>query len=116
MHACKHVQAHRLYEFNMFRTFLPGSEVPRWFNNKSTGFSICFNVPLLPNLKIQGLNVCVVYARTERKHNVPRNNHWNMRNQLECGDEVDVSVFLWSTFYLKEFGVHVVYEQEKKGT
>ncbi|GMP39608.1 hypothetical protein CsSME_00010374 [Camellia sinensis var. sinensis] len=142
-----------LYEFNIFSTFLPGSEVPRWFNNKSTGFSICFNVPLLPNLKIQGLNVCVVYARAERKNNDPRNkswnefciktnnntkhlkwsyiptfvgipednedmiwlSHWNMGNQFECGDEVDVSVFLWSTFYLKEFGIHVVYEQEKKG-
>ncbi|CAL5378148.1 unnamed protein product [Camellia sinensis] len=40
--------------------------------------------------------------------------HWNMGKQLE--DEVDVSVFLRATVYLKEFGFHVVYEQENNDT
>ncbi|KAL7205655.1 hypothetical protein ACSBR2_018559 [Camellia fascicularis] len=143
-----------LYEFNIFSTFFLGSEVPRWFDIKSTGSSINFNVPSLPELKIQGLNVCIVYAYANQSSDDPRTkrwnefyiktsnktkdlkwtysptfiglpedneemiwlSHWNMGNQLECGDEVDVSVFLWATVYLKEFGIHVVYEQEKKGT
>ncbi|CAL5378152.1 unnamed protein product [Camellia sinensis] len=143
-----------LYEFNIFSTFLLGSEVPRWFDIKSTGSSINFNVPSLPELRIQGLNVCIVYAYANQSSDDPRTkrwnefyiktsnktkdlkwtysptfiglpednkemiwlSHWNMGNQLECGDEVDVSVFLWATVYLKEFGIHVVYEQEKKGT
>ncbi|GMP39606.1 hypothetical protein CsSME_00010373 [Camellia sinensis var. sinensis] len=145
-----------LYEFNIFSTSLPGSEVPRWFSIKSTGSSICFKVPSHPNLNIQGLNVCVVIATAEKRSNDPRDehwnefyiktsnktkglkwvysptimglpngrgyknmtwlSHWNIGNQLESGDEVDVSVFLWNAVELKNFGIHVVYEQEKKGT
>ncbi|KAI8025975.1 TMV resistance protein N [Camellia lanceoleosa] len=145
-----------LYEFNIFSTSLPGSEVPRWFNIKSTGSSICFKVPPHPNLNIQGLNVCVVIAHAEKRSNDPRHehwnefyiktsnktkglkwiysptimglpnprgnenmtwlSHWNIGNQLESGDEVDVSVFLWDAVELKDLGIHVVYEQEEKGT
>ncbi|KAA8536638.1 hypothetical protein F0562_029116 [Nyssa sinensis] len=42
--------------------------------------------------------------------------NWKIGNQLEGGDEVNVSVFLWAVMQLKEIGVHVVYEQEEKGS
>ncbi|GMP63266.1 hypothetical protein CsSME_00025018 [Camellia sinensis var. sinensis] len=143
-----------LYEFIIFNTFLPGNEVPSWFSNKSTGSSICLNVPSLPNLKIRGLNVCVVYEQTYAKSDDRRNeywdnifirtsnktkgfkwiysptfvglpkdnehmiwlSHWKIGNQLEGGDEVDVTVFLWAYMKLKEFGIQVVYEQEENNT
>ncbi|CAL5340879.1 unnamed protein product [Camellia sinensis] len=66
-----------LYEFIIFNTFLPGNEVPSWFSNKSTGSSICLNVPSLPNLKIRGLNVCVVYEQTYAKSDDRRNEYWD---------------------------------------
>ncbi|THG09856.1 hypothetical protein TEA_008675 [Camellia sinensis var. sinensis] len=42
--------------------------------------------------------------------------HWKIGNQLEGGDEVDVTVFLWAYMKLKEFGIQVVYEQEENNT
>lgn len=60
-----------MYEFGIFNTFLPGREVPGWFSEKRTGSSISFTVPPLPdNLKIQGLNLCLVYAHSDKEE------HW----------------------------------------
>ncbi|THG14242.1 hypothetical protein TEA_009225 [Camellia sinensis var. sinensis] len=42
--------------------------------------------------------------------------HWKIGNQLEGGDEVDVTVILWASMKLKEFGIQVVYEQEENNT
>lgn len=42
--------------------------------------------------------------------------HWKIGNQLEGGDEVDVTVFLWAYMKLKEFGIQVVYKQEENNT
>ncbi|KAA8536637.1 hypothetical protein F0562_029115 [Nyssa sinensis] len=42
--------------------------------------------------------------------------NWKIGNQLEGGDEVNVSVFLWAIMQLKEIGIYVVYEQEEKGS
>ncbi|THG09532.1 hypothetical protein TEA_011309 [Camellia sinensis var. sinensis] len=39
--------------------------------------------------------------------------HWSVGNQLEGGDEVNVSVTVGTVFELKEFGVDVVYEEEQ---
>ncbi|KAM7462849.1 hypothetical protein LguiA_030970 [Lonicera macranthoides] len=39
--------------------------------------------------------------------------HWKFGNQLEGGDEVNISVFLWNVMQLKELGVHVIYETEE---
>ncbi|CAL5378150.1 unnamed protein product [Camellia sinensis] len=66
-----------LYEFNIFSTLLLGSEVPRWFDIKSTGSSINFNVPSLPEFKIQGLNICIVYAHANQRSDDPRTKRWN---------------------------------------
>ncbi|CAL5378160.1 unnamed protein product [Camellia sinensis] len=51
-----------LYECGTYSIFLPGNAVPSWFNNKSTGSAISFNVPWLPNLKTWGLKICICYA------------------------------------------------------
>ncbi|CAL5329911.1 unnamed protein product [Camellia sinensis] len=55
-----------LFEFGIFSTFFPGSGVPDWFGNRSIGPLISFTVPLLFNLEIQGLRVCVTYVRSDR--------------------------------------------------
>ncbi|KAL7235587.1 hypothetical protein ACSBR1_018975 [Camellia fascicularis] len=51
-----------LYECGIYNIFFPGNAVPSWFNNKSTGSAISFNVPWLPNLKTWGLKICICYA------------------------------------------------------
>ncbi|XP_060167526.1 disease resistance protein RPV1-like isoform X1 [Lycium barbarum] len=51
-----------LYEFGIHSIFIPGGKVPTKFNNISTGSSIAFTVPQLPNVKIQGLEICIAYA------------------------------------------------------
>ncbi|XP_042956563.1 disease resistance protein RUN1-like [Carya illinoinensis] len=45
--------------------FLPGSEVPDWFNYQNIGSSISFHVPSLSKGEIRGLLVCAVYAAKE---------------------------------------------------
>ncbi|KAG5549705.1 hypothetical protein RHGRI_014865 [Rhododendron griersonianum] len=53
-----------LHECGIYNIFLPRSEVPAgWCSSyKRTGSSITFNVPSLPNLKIQALKISVVFA------------------------------------------------------
>ncbi|KAH7866747.1 hypothetical protein Vadar_024377 [Vaccinium darrowii] len=52
-----------LYECGIYNMFLLRSEVPAGWgsNNKRTGSSITFNVPSLPNIKIQALKIHIVY-------------------------------------------------------
>ncbi|CAL5378192.1 unnamed protein product [Camellia sinensis] len=153
-----------LYECGIFSVFLPGSKVPGWFSHQSTGSSISFELLPLLNRKIQGMNLCVVYALCESRnydyepiknnfkpqddgfdsfHNmhyaiitnktkgikwtysptfygIPEGNedmlwlsHWNFGNQLEGGDEVNVSVFMAKSFLPKECGINLVYEEEE---
>ncbi|BBH09939.1 Disease resistance protein TIR-NBS-LRR class family [Prunus dulcis] len=54
-----------LYENGIFSTFLPGDQVPREFIHYIDGVSISYTVPLLPNLKIRGLNVFAVYTKSD---------------------------------------------------
>uniref|UniRef100_A0A5B7C252 Putative TMV resistance protein N-like n=1 Tax=Davidia involucrata TaxID=16924 RepID=A0A5B7C252_DAVIN len=62
--------AQGLYEYGIFSTFIPGGDVPAgWFSNKSSGSSISFTVPSLPNLGIRGLNVCCVYTFSNNQDN-----------------------------------------------
>ncbi|KAM7514913.1 hypothetical protein LguiA_004496 [Lonicera macranthoides] len=56
-----------LYEFGIFSTFLPKIAAPSWCNELNKGSSVSFIVPSYPNLWIQGLNVCGVYALSNRK-------------------------------------------------
>ncbi|KAH7847891.1 hypothetical protein Vadar_031367 [Vaccinium darrowii] len=52
-----------LYECGICNIFLPRSEVPTGWrsSNKRMGSSLTFNVPSLPNLKIQALKIYVVF-------------------------------------------------------
>ncbi|CAL2240939.1 unnamed protein product [Prunus armeniaca] len=58
---CSSVQG--LYEWGIFSTFFVGNEVPGQFSHKSTKSSISFTVPSLPNHRIRGLKVFVVYTK-----------------------------------------------------
>ncbi|BFG31111.1 hypothetical protein CerSpe_173850 [Prunus speciosa] len=54
-----------LDECGIFSIFLHGSEVPDWFCHKSSmgDSELSITIPPHRNLKIRGLNACVVYAR-----------------------------------------------------
>ncbi|KAL6293937.1 hypothetical protein ACE6H2_002079 [Prunus campanulata] len=56
-----------LYECGIFSIFLPGSEVPDWFCYKSSmgNSELSITIPPHRNLKIRGLNACVVYAQNK---------------------------------------------------
>ncbi|XP_059668401.1 disease resistance protein RUN1-like isoform X1 [Cornus florida] len=42
--------------------YLPGSEIPNWYNYQTVGASISFVVPRLSDQVIQGLALCVIYS------------------------------------------------------
>ncbi|KAI5325539.1 hypothetical protein L3X38_034613 [Prunus dulcis] len=54
-----------LDECGIFSIFLPGSDVPDWFCYKSSmgNSELSITIPPHLNLKIRGLNACVVYAQ-----------------------------------------------------
>ncbi|PQP95323.1 inactive disease resistance protein RPS4-like [Prunus yedoensis var. nudiflora] len=56
-----------LDECGIFSIFIPGSEVPDWFCYKSSmgNSELSITIPPHRNLKIRGLNACVVYAQDE---------------------------------------------------
>ncbi|PHT27012.1 hypothetical protein CQW23_33383 [Capsicum baccatum] len=53
-----------LYKFGIFSTYFPGNEVPSWFSHKSERRLLTLNVDSLPNVKITGLLICIIYARS----------------------------------------------------
>lgn len=119
-------------------------KMPALFSNKSLGSSISFIVPFFQILKIRGLNLCVVYVcsdshkdgnlhdfhvkfrnkskglewtygpTTHGKEEIVWLSHWNVKNQLQAGDELNVSVVFGVGFEVKECGTEFVYEQEEK--
>ncbi|KAI8021801.1 putative disease resistance protein RPP1, partial [Camellia lanceoleosa] len=123
---------------HIFYAYLPGNEIPTWFNLKNTGSSISFIVP--SHFKIQALSVCSIYALSNNTkypyisnaHTIINNttksliwidedlmwlSYWKFENQLERGDELNISVVGNEDFQVKEFGVHLVYkEQEEKSS
>ncbi|KAM7469351.1 hypothetical protein LguiA_007534 [Lonicera macranthoides] len=54
-----------IYEFGIFNTFIPGGEIPSCFSKRKKGSVISLIVPLLPNFRIQCLNICAVYGETD---------------------------------------------------
>ncbi|KAI7981594.1 Protein SUPPRESSOR OF npr1-1, CONSTITUTIVE 1, partial [Camellia lanceoleosa] len=134
---------------HIFYAYLPGSEIPTWFNLKNIGSSISFIVP--SHFKIQALSVCSIYALSNNTkypyisnaHTIINNttksliwshspsvfgipeanedlmwlSYWKFENQLEGGDELNISVVGNEDFQVKEFGVHLVCkEQEEKSS
>ncbi|KAM7473701.1 hypothetical protein LguiB_020944 [Lonicera macranthoides] len=55
-----------IYEFGIFSTFIPGREIPSCFNERKKGFSMSFIVSSVSKFRIQCLNICYVYAVTDR--------------------------------------------------
>ncbi|PQQ19971.1 inactive disease resistance protein RPS4-like [Prunus yedoensis var. nudiflora] len=127
-----------LDECGIFSIFLPGSEVPDWFCYKSSmgDSELSITIPPHRNLKIRGLNACVVYAQGTILHisnetkglkraympvtiGLPKEkehmlwlSHWRFANdELEGGDEIRVSVGNEFDVFIEEFGIQVVYEQ-----
>ncbi|XP_028949599.1 disease resistance protein RPV1-like [Malus domestica] len=140
-----------VYECGVYSIFLPGSKIPDGF-----GFTTIYGSALSaiasshPNLKIQALNVCVLYAiepglaiddyLVSAQHLIKVSNqtkglmwtyspvtvgfptekedmlwlsHFQIgNNELEYGDQIRVSVEMHD-FWIKEFGIQLVYEQER---
>ncbi|KAL6125914.1 hypothetical protein ACLB2K_073965 [Fragaria x ananassa] len=108
----------------------------------SSTISSTVHIPLLPNLKIRGLNIFTVYTNSRNyslagtlvteinnkskgsgfiSHHameyqmMMKLSHWKLGNQLEAGDEVTVSVVMgarYNCFKVKEWGFHIVQESE----
>ena len=66
-----------LFECGIFSIFVHGSMIPDRFNYRSMGntvFSII--IPSQPNIKILGVNACILYARqSDRRVEVARDHH-----------------------------------------
>ncbi|CAN4110796.1 unnamed protein product [Withania somnifera] len=131
-----------LYEFGIHNIFVPGGKVPTKFNNISTGSLIAFTVPQLPNVNIQGLEICIAYAEyyeecySERHfikvHNKTKGIKWiygptvfgiaGASNPMlwfshwKFGNHLEsgdqVVVSLSMSCLVREFGVHLVFSEQ----
>ncbi|XP_012089185.1 disease resistance protein RPV1 isoform X2 [Jatropha curcas] len=138
-----------LHECGISSIFLPGDEVPGWYNPQNEGSSISFSIAQSHGCNVLGLNICTVYTCNNIRngpgdhlytkvwnktkdlrwtysptfHGIPETDeimlwlsHWKLGDQLEVGDELNVSVVMSTGYQVKKFGIHVVYEQEKENT
>ncbi|KDP27361.1 hypothetical protein JCGZ_20185 [Jatropha curcas] len=65
----------------------------------------------------------IIWSYSPTFYGIPEENedmvwlsYWKFGDELEVGDEVNVSVRMPSGFYVKECGIRIVYEQDKKDT
>ncbi|XP_060169629.1 disease resistance protein RPV1-like isoform X1 [Lycium barbarum] len=56
-----------LYEFGIFSTYFPGSEIPSWYRRKGEESLLTLEVDSHTDTKIIGLNICVVYSRSNHQ-------------------------------------------------
>lgn len=133
-----------LYEFGIHNIYIPGGKVPTKFKNISAGSSIAFTVAQLPNIKIQGLEICVAYAEYDEecfseRHFIKVSNKskgikWiygptifgiaGLGNpmlwfsQWKFGNQLErgdhVVVSLSMNCLVKEFGVHLVCSEQRE--
>ncbi|XP_006363488.1 TMV resistance protein N-like isoform X2 [Solanum tuberosum] len=82
----KKYSAQGLYEFGIFSTYFPGSEIPSWFSMKGEESLLTLKVDSLTNTKIIGLNICILYSRS---------NHQKSR----CWEENQLGN--WYSFFIK---------------
>ncbi|KAI8556038.1 hypothetical protein RHMOL_Rhmol05G0221900 [Rhododendron molle] len=112
------------YETHIY-AYIPGNKVPPWFNFKNLGSSIDFIVPSYLNLRIRGLNVCLVYEHagdpidyqvlsilTDQKHHEPHTVISNRTKGLiwsHCpqvfGTSEDGEDTMWLSYW--KFGNHL---------
>ncbi|KAI8556489.1 hypothetical protein RHMOL_Rhmol05G0256900 [Rhododendron molle] len=101
------------YETYIISAYIPGSEVPPWFNFKNIGASIDFIVPSYLNSRTRGLNLCSVYEcsrdpKDYEPHTVVSNRTkglvWNhcphVFGNAEDGDDT-----MWLSYWM--FGNHL---------
>ncbi|XP_050365549.1 uncharacterized protein LOC126784097 [Argentina anserina] len=128
--------------------FFMASTIPDWYSYKSMGkLLMSIVVPSKLELKIRGLNLCVVYTKHPDRELMSMLNSINLKvsnetkglmwayrpvaigspiqdvdilwlshwpfgtDDLEGGEELRVSVDQGYEIFIKEFGVHLVYEQ-----
>nr|XP_025884979.1 TMV resistance protein N-like isoform X2 [Solanum lycopersicum] len=88
-----------LYEFGIFSTYFPGSEIPSWFSMKGEENLLTLKVNSLTNTKIIGLNICIVYSRSDHQ-------------KSRCWEENQLAN--WYSFFIKlnnlSKGVKWIYE------
>ncbi|XP_059635494.1 disease resistance protein RPP2B-like [Cornus florida] len=83
-----------LCECDILTTFIPGSNIPNWFVYDN-GSRISLEVLPLPDRKIQGLNICVVYKLRSDQQNIFGYDHYaKIRNETK-GLEWTYSPALW---------------------
>ncbi|KAF2298543.1 hypothetical protein GH714_024055 [Hevea brasiliensis] len=109
-----------LHECGICSIFLPGSELPGWYNPQLEGSSISFTVPH-PMVWNKTKDLRWTYSPTF--YGIPETeeimlwlSHWKLGDQLEGGDELNVSVVMSTGYQVKKFGIHLVCEQGKEDT
>ncbi|KAF3621603.1 putative TMV resistance protein N-like [Capsicum annuum] len=133
-----------LYEFGIHNMFVSGGKVPTKFNAINTGNSIAFTVPQLPNIKIQGFEICIAYAEyyeecfSERQFMKVSNKTKGIKwiygptvfgtagpgnpmlwfSHWMFGDRLEsgdqVVVSLSMSCLVREFGVHLVFSEQRE--
>lgn len=83
-----------LKECGIFSIFIHGSKIPDWFSYRSMGNSLLsIIVPLHLNIKVRGLNACVVYTRLpDRKGGV----HVASEHFLKVSNETKGRMWIYS--------------------
>lgn len=65
-----------LYEYGIFSTSLLNFNMPSWYKYRSTGLQLCFDIPMMSDHKIEGLNICAVYVNCEMS-SIDQNRFWD---------------------------------------
>ncbi|CAL5340872.1 unnamed protein product [Camellia sinensis] len=108
------------HERHIFYAYCLGSKVPDWFNLKNEGSSISFTVPSHLNFRIRCLSSLIwshspwVFGIPKADEDMMMLSHWKFEDQLESGDELNISVVGNERFQVKEVGVHLVYKEQKE--
>ncbi|KAM3219430.1 disease resistance protein RPV1-like [Capsicum annuum] len=79
-----------LYEFGIFSTFLPKTEMPPWYAYRSMGNPIRINVPSVPDLHIHSLNICIIYKDSDISTTENKDRLWNENRVMINNETMDV--------------------------
>ncbi|XP_065852945.1 disease resistance protein RPV1-like isoform X2 [Euphorbia lathyris] len=83
-----------LHECGICSIFLPGSEIPEWYNPQNKGSSISFGIPALHGRKICGLNTSTVYTRDNSSNRLDDHHYIKIWNKSQ-----DLKLIYSPTFY-----------------
>ncbi|KAJ4964254.1 hypothetical protein NE237_024193 [Protea cynaroides] len=118
-------------ERGIFDTFLPGNEIPEWFDYRRLILCAVYAANEEADTTMDGPFASVSnktkalkweYHPISNSGSISRQDHmWISNiphhvfgNQLESRDQVDVSLVVKSSFQIKECGIHLVYESIEK--